>query len=233
MPVLADGNPHNISLGVASAESDHAINQNWFVSGLVQVRILGVRPFLLPPSSQRPSHALLHNSWPGCNGPQREAHDWQHHEVHCPAVRNDEHDGQCRCERRCERYRLSHPIGAHRVEDCVRLWACEQCCVHPELGVHKRTELSGQHTHTGMYCAVAGMLMSRRFRSDDTDMILCRMSSRKPVALCCRRTTVSPPWWITSNSPSSSISQSLSPTVHNVRVPPSMSLTMKANQPCN
>lgn len=64
-------------------------------------------------------------------------------------------------------------------------------------------------------------------------MNLCRMSSRKPVALCCRRTTASPPWWITSNSLSSSTSQSLSPTVHNVRVPPSMSLTMKANQPCN
>lgn len=64
-------------------------------------------------------------------------------------------------------------------------------------------------------------------------MNLCRMSSRKPVALCCRRTTASPPWWITSNSPSSSTSQSLSPTVHNVRVPPSMSLVMKANQPCN
>ncbi|KAI0054076.1 hypothetical protein FA95DRAFT_1579129 [Auriscalpium vulgare] len=37
IPILADGNPHNITLDVASAEPDHAINQNWFVSGLLQV----------------------------------------------------------------------------------------------------------------------------------------------------------------------------------------------------
>ncbi|KAJ3541851.1 hypothetical protein NM688_g6034 [Phlebia brevispora] len=37
VPVLTDGKPHNISLDVVSAESDHAINQNWFVSGLLQV----------------------------------------------------------------------------------------------------------------------------------------------------------------------------------------------------
>lgn len=37
VPVLADGAPHNITLDVASAEADHAINQNWFVSGLLQV----------------------------------------------------------------------------------------------------------------------------------------------------------------------------------------------------
>ncbi|KZT26436.1 hypothetical protein NEOLEDRAFT_1162094 [Neolentinus lepideus HHB14362 ss-1] len=37
VPVLADGNPHNISLDVASAESDHAINGNWYVSGNLQV----------------------------------------------------------------------------------------------------------------------------------------------------------------------------------------------------
>ena len=36
-PLLADGQPHNITFDVASAETDHAINQNWFVSGLVQV----------------------------------------------------------------------------------------------------------------------------------------------------------------------------------------------------
>ncbi|THH10207.1 hypothetical protein EW145_g1493 [Phellinidium pouzarii] len=36
-PMLADGQPHNISMDVASAESDHSINANWFVSGLVQV----------------------------------------------------------------------------------------------------------------------------------------------------------------------------------------------------
>lgn len=38
VPLLADGKPHNFSLGVESAEVDHAINQNWFVSALVQVR---------------------------------------------------------------------------------------------------------------------------------------------------------------------------------------------------
>ena len=37
VPLLTDGNPHNFSLDVVSAESDHAINQNWFVSGLLQV----------------------------------------------------------------------------------------------------------------------------------------------------------------------------------------------------
>lgn len=37
IPILADGNPHTISLDVSSAESDHAINQNWFVSGNLQV----------------------------------------------------------------------------------------------------------------------------------------------------------------------------------------------------
>lgn len=37
VPVLTDGNPHNFTLDVASAETDHAINGNWFVSGLLQV----------------------------------------------------------------------------------------------------------------------------------------------------------------------------------------------------
>lgn len=37
VPVLTDGNPHNISLDVVSVEPDHSINQNWFVSGLLQV----------------------------------------------------------------------------------------------------------------------------------------------------------------------------------------------------
>ena len=36
-PLLADGEPHNFTLDVASAEDDHATNANWFVSGLVQV----------------------------------------------------------------------------------------------------------------------------------------------------------------------------------------------------
>ncbi|KAH8106837.1 peptide N-acetyl-beta-D-glucosaminyl asparaginase amidase A-domain-containing protein [Cristinia sonorae] len=37
VPILTDGKPHNISLDVVSAEDDHAINQNWFVSGNLQV----------------------------------------------------------------------------------------------------------------------------------------------------------------------------------------------------
>ncbi|KAI0724017.1 peptide N-acetyl-beta-D-glucosaminyl asparaginase amidase A-domain-containing protein [Cerioporus squamosus] len=37
VPVLTDGQPHNISLDVVSAEADHTINQNWFVSGNLQV----------------------------------------------------------------------------------------------------------------------------------------------------------------------------------------------------
>lgn len=37
VPLLTDGNPHNFSLDVVSAETDHVINQNWFVSGLLQV----------------------------------------------------------------------------------------------------------------------------------------------------------------------------------------------------
>ncbi|KAI0062254.1 hypothetical protein BV25DRAFT_1825690 [Artomyces pyxidatus] len=37
IPILTDGAPHNITLDVASTEPDHSINQNWFVSGLLQV----------------------------------------------------------------------------------------------------------------------------------------------------------------------------------------------------
>ena len=37
VPVLTDGQPHNISIDVVSAETDHAILSNWFVSGLIQV----------------------------------------------------------------------------------------------------------------------------------------------------------------------------------------------------
>lgn len=37
VPILADGNPHNITIDVASAESDHVILQNWFLSGVLQV----------------------------------------------------------------------------------------------------------------------------------------------------------------------------------------------------
>ncbi|KZT09543.1 uncharacterized protein LAESUDRAFT_722507 [Laetiporus sulphureus 93-53] len=37
VPVLTDGRSHNISVAVVSAESDHAINDNWYVSGNLQV----------------------------------------------------------------------------------------------------------------------------------------------------------------------------------------------------
>lgn len=37
MPILTDGNPHTITIDVASAEADHTTLQNWFVSGLLQV----------------------------------------------------------------------------------------------------------------------------------------------------------------------------------------------------
>lgn len=37
VPILVDGQPHKITIDVASAEDDHAILQNWFVSGLLQV----------------------------------------------------------------------------------------------------------------------------------------------------------------------------------------------------
>ncbi|KAK0228539.1 peptide N-acetyl-beta-D-glucosaminyl asparaginase amidase A-domain-containing protein [Armillaria fumosa] len=36
-PLLSDGNPHNFTIDVPSAEADHSTNQNWFVSGLLQV----------------------------------------------------------------------------------------------------------------------------------------------------------------------------------------------------
>lgn len=36
-PVFADGLPHNVTLDVASAETNHTLNQNWYVSGLLQV----------------------------------------------------------------------------------------------------------------------------------------------------------------------------------------------------
>lgn len=37
VPVLTDGQPHNISIDVVSAESNHTINDNWYVSGNLQV----------------------------------------------------------------------------------------------------------------------------------------------------------------------------------------------------
>ncbi|PPR08105.1 hypothetical protein CVT24_010566 [Panaeolus cyanescens] len=37
VPILTDGKPHTISLDVTSAEDDHTILQNWFLSGVLQV----------------------------------------------------------------------------------------------------------------------------------------------------------------------------------------------------
>ncbi|KAH9062601.1 peptide N-acetyl-beta-D-glucosaminyl asparaginase amidase A-domain-containing protein [Lactarius deliciosus] len=39
IPILANGQPHNITLDVASAEPDHHINPNWYLSGLLQVNL--------------------------------------------------------------------------------------------------------------------------------------------------------------------------------------------------
>ncbi|KAH8982530.1 peptide N-acetyl-beta-D-glucosaminyl asparaginase amidase A-domain-containing protein [Lactarius akahatsu] len=39
IPILTNGQPHTITLDVASAEPDHQINQNWFLSGLLQVNL--------------------------------------------------------------------------------------------------------------------------------------------------------------------------------------------------
>ncbi|TDL27476.1 hypothetical protein BD410DRAFT_782559 [Rickenella mellea] len=37
VPILVDGQPHSLSLSVSSAEDDHTINQNWFVTAAIQV----------------------------------------------------------------------------------------------------------------------------------------------------------------------------------------------------
>ncbi|KAH9047740.1 peptide N-acetyl-beta-D-glucosaminyl asparaginase amidase A-domain-containing protein [Lactarius hengduanensis] len=39
IPILTNGQPHNITLDVASAEPDHQINQTWYLSGLLQVNL--------------------------------------------------------------------------------------------------------------------------------------------------------------------------------------------------
>lgn len=36
-PVFADGLPHNVSIDAVSAEANHTVNSNWYVSGLLQV----------------------------------------------------------------------------------------------------------------------------------------------------------------------------------------------------
>ena len=38
-PILSDGSPHTISLDVLSAESNHSINQNWYVTANLQVSL--------------------------------------------------------------------------------------------------------------------------------------------------------------------------------------------------
>lgn len=37
VPLLTDGKPHDITIDVASAEPDHAINSNWIISANLQV----------------------------------------------------------------------------------------------------------------------------------------------------------------------------------------------------
>lgn len=37
VPLLTDGKPHEFSIDVVSAEDDHTLLQNWYVSGLLQV----------------------------------------------------------------------------------------------------------------------------------------------------------------------------------------------------
>ncbi|KAK7054897.1 hypothetical protein VNI00_003360 [Paramarasmius palmivorus] len=39
VPLLTDGQPHNFTIDVASAEDDHTTLQNWFVSGVLQVLV--------------------------------------------------------------------------------------------------------------------------------------------------------------------------------------------------
>ncbi|KAH9019710.1 peptide N-acetyl-beta-D-glucosaminyl asparaginase amidase A-domain-containing protein [Lactarius hengduanensis] len=39
IPILTNGQPHNITLDVASAEPDHQINNTWYLSGLLQVNL--------------------------------------------------------------------------------------------------------------------------------------------------------------------------------------------------
>ncbi|KAF8259671.1 peptide N-acetyl-beta-D-glucosaminyl asparaginase amidase A-domain-containing protein [Lactarius quietus] len=39
IPILTDGKPHNITFDVASAEPDHQINQTWYLSGLLYVKL--------------------------------------------------------------------------------------------------------------------------------------------------------------------------------------------------
>jgi Peptide N-acetyl-beta-D-glucosaminyl asparaginase amidase A len=48
VPLLTDGSPHNVALDVVSAEANHTINDNWFVSGNIQVGAVPVATFKSP-----------------------------------------------------------------------------------------------------------------------------------------------------------------------------------------
>ncbi|KAJ3759882.1 peptide N-acetyl-beta-D-glucosaminyl asparaginase amidase A-domain-containing protein [Lentinula raphanica] len=54
VPLLTDGLPHNFTLDVVSAEANHTINPNWFVSGILQV--------VLDSSSERTTGSLTVHS---------------------------------------------------------------------------------------------------------------------------------------------------------------------------
>jgi hypothetical protein len=45
VPLLANGRPHSITLDVVSAEANHTINDNWFVSGNIQVSLASFSDF--------------------------------------------------------------------------------------------------------------------------------------------------------------------------------------------
>lgn len=56
VPVLSDGKPHNITLDVVSAEDNHTINQNWYVTANLQV--------VLDPSDKTTTGAMTVHSAP-------------------------------------------------------------------------------------------------------------------------------------------------------------------------
>ena len=56
VPLLSDGLPHNITLDVVSAETDHSILGNWFLSGNIQL--------VLDPSPKRTTGSFLSYSAP-------------------------------------------------------------------------------------------------------------------------------------------------------------------------
>ncbi|EKM55501.1 uncharacterized protein PHACADRAFT_256164, partial [Phanerochaete carnosa HHB-10118-sp] len=56
VPILSDGKPHNITLDVVSAEANHTINQNWYVTANLQV--------VLDPSDKATTGAMTVHSAP-------------------------------------------------------------------------------------------------------------------------------------------------------------------------